>query len=275
MKITDVKAVQELIRTCTDGWEQGWHEGAAGSLSYRMRPAEAEKCRALFRPTPGPWVKMEVRAGNLQGEHFLVTGGGKRFRNVARYPENNVGILEINEEGDAWRVLWGLEHGGRPTGEFPLHFLCHSVRREATDGAARVVYHACPPYLEALAAILPLDSRELTRTLWKSGGECLTAFPEGIGVAPWTPSPSLKAARALGDALKYTAACLWAGRGLVASGPDFDAAFSLAYVAEKAARVRLLALAAKQGEPLRELSDGDLRALARASGVSLREDFLE
>ena len=150
MAITDIEVMQHYIRMCGDGWDQGWHERNGGNLTYRMRPEEVEQCRPYFKDTPGQWVNMGVQADNLRGEFFISTGSGKYFRNVPLAPQDNICIVEINEAGDAWRIVWGLEKGGRPTSEFPSHFLNHSVRKEATGGACRVIYHAHPANLIAM-----------------------------------------------------------------------------------------------------------------------------
>ena len=134
MAITDIEVMQNYIRMCGDGWDQGWHERNGGNLTYRMRPEEVDQCRPYFKETPGEWVSMGVQADNLKGEYFISTGSGKYFRNVPLAPQDNICIVEINAAGDSWRIVWGLEKGGRPTSEFPSHFLNHSVRKEATGG---------------------------------------------------------------------------------------------------------------------------------------------
>ena len=73
---------------------------------------------------------MGVQADNRRGEFFISTGSGKYFRNVPLAPQDNICIVEINAAGNAWRIVWGLEKGGRPTSEFPSHFLNHSVRKD-------------------------------------------------------------------------------------------------------------------------------------------------
>ena len=183
--ITDSEVIQNYICMCGDGWEQGWHERNGGNLTYRMRPEEVEQCRPYFKAAPGEWVDMGVQADNLRGEFFISTGSGKYFRNVPLAPQDNICIVEINAAGDAWRIVWGLEKGGCPTSEFPSHFLNHSVRKEATGGACRVIYHAHPANLIAMTYILPLTARDFTRALWKSATECPVVFPGGVGVVPW------------------------------------------------------------------------------------------
>lgn len=44
-------------------------------------------------------------------------GSGKYFQNVEPDPVHSLGIVEINGEGSAWRIVWGLEDEGKPTSE--------------------------------------------------------------------------------------------------------------------------------------------------------------
>ena len=275
MAITDSEVIQNYIRMCGDGWDQGWHERNGGNLTYRMRPEEVEQCRPYFKDTPGEWVDMGVQADNLRGEFFISTGSGKYFRNVPLAPQDNICIVEINAAGDAWRIVWGLEKGGRPTSEFPSHFLNHSVRKEATGGACRVIYHAHPANLIAMTYILPLTARDFTRALWKSATECPVVFPGGVGVVPWMVPGGSDIALATSQLMKEFDAAVWAHHGLFASGPDFDTTFGLMHTIEKAAQIYILALSAGQGRILQTIEDDDLRAIAKDFGVTLREEFLD
>ena len=275
MAITDIEVMQHYIRMCGDGWDQGWHERNGGNLTYRMRPEEVEQCRPYFKAIPGQWVNMGVQADNLRGEFFISTGSGKYFRNVPLAPQDNICIVEINAAGDAWRIVWGLEKGGRPTSEFPSHFLNHSVRKEATGGACRVIYHAHPANLIAMTYILPLTARDFTRALWKSATECPVVFPGGVGVVPWMVPGGSDIALATSQLMKEYDAAVWAHHGLFASGPDFDTTFGLMHTIEKAAQIYILALSAGQGRILQTIEDDDLRAIAKDFGVTLREEFLD
>ncbi len=275
MAITDIEVMQHYIRMCGDGWDQGWHERNGGNLTYRMRPEEVEQCRPYFKAIPGQWVNMGVQADNLRGEFFISTGSGKYFRNVPLAPQDNICIVEINEAGDAWRIVWGLEKGGRPTSEFPSHFLNHSVRKEATGRACRVIYHAHPANLIAMTYILPLTARDFTRALWKSATECPVVFPGGVGVVPWMVPGGSDIALATSQLMKEYDAAVWAHHGLFASGPDFDTTFGLMHTIEKAAQIYILALSAGQGRILQTIEDDDLRAIAKDFGVTLREEFLD
>ena len=185
MAITDVSILQRYIRMCNDGWLQGWHERNGGNLTYRLTDAEVAELQPYFDETPRPWVPMGVTGANLAGSYFLSTGSGKYFRNVILDPADSLCVVEINEKGDSYRIVWGLVNGGRPTSEFPSHFMNHSVRVKATGGACRVIYHAHPGNLIAMTYVLPLTDRDFSRELWKSATECPVVFPGGVGVVGW------------------------------------------------------------------------------------------
>ena len=225
--IYDIEVMQGYIRMCSDGWEQGWHERNGGNLTYRMRPEEVEQCRPFFKETPGEWVNMGVQADNLAGEYFISTGSGKFFRNVSLAAQDNICIVEINEAGDSWRIVWGLEKGGRPTSEFPSHFMNHSVRKAATNGEYRVIYHAHPANIIAMTYILPLTARDFSRALWQSATECPVVFPGGVGVVEWMVPGGSEIAMATSELMKKYDAAVWAHHGLFVSGPDFDITFGL------------------------------------------------
>lgn len=274
MGILDVKAVRGFIRTCTDGWLQGWHERNGGNLTCRLRPDEAAECAPYFR-SGGEWTDMGVADKTLAGEYFITTGSGKYFRNVEPEPERSIGIVQIDGEGARWRILWGLEGGARPTSEFPSHYMNHCVRAAATGGECRVIYHAHPANTIALTYVLPLTSRDFTRALWKSATECPVVFPEGVGVVPWMVPGGADIALATCELMRDYPAAVWAHHGLFCSGADFDAAFGLMHTIEKAAQTCVLALSAGQGRIRQTITDGNLRSIAESFGVSLNEKFLD
>ena len=271
--ILQVQAMRGFIRMCMDGWEQGWHERNGGNLTYRLTVEDVSQCRPCFH-TPGPWVTMGVRAENLAGEYFITTGSGKYFRNVEPDPAHSLGIVEINEVGNAWRIVWGLEDGGKPTSEFPSHFMNHSVRKAVTNGANRVIYHCHATNIIALTYVLPLTDRDLSHALWQSATECPVVFPEGVGVCPWMVPGGADIARATSEKMKSYQAAIWAQHGLFVSGPDFDTAFGLAHTIEKSAEIYWKVLST--GQPIRQtITDDALRAIAKDFGVCLNEAFLE
>lgn len=274
MGILDTKILKDYIRMCSDGWQLGWHERNGGNLTYRMTAEDVTLCKPYFNAESRQWVSMGVQAENLAGEHFITTGSGKFFRNVELDPAANIGIVEINERGDSWRIVWGLENGAKPTSEFPSHFLNHSVRKAATGGENRIIYHCHATNIIALTYILPLTDRDFTRALWQSATECPVVFPEGVGVCPWMVPGGAEIARATSELMKSYPAAIWAHHGLFVSGPNFDTAFGLAHTIEKSAEIYVKVLSAGQGKIRQTITDDDLRAIAKDFGVTLNERFL-
>ena len=266
-----------FIRVCSDGWLQGWHERNGGNLTYRMSDEEVRACTPFFEEIPGRWVGMGVRADNLRGAYFAVTGAGRYMRNVQLDPAHNVGIVQVNDAGDAWRIVWGLHDGGVPTSEFPSHFMIHSVRAAATNGASRVLYHAHPDNVIAMTKVLPLDARTFTRALWKAMTECIIVFPMGVGVVEWMVPGGADIARATSELMRTYDAAIWASHGLFCSGPDFDTTFGLMHTIEKAAKIYCQAYLMNgcSGDFPNTITDEGLRQIARELNLKVNEAFLD
>ena len=111
MNFLDAEFVQEFIRMANDGWEQGWHERNGGNLSYRVKPEEVELIKENFKAKE--WQPIGTSVPNLAGEFFLVTGSGKYFRNVIIKPEDSICMIELDEKGENYRIVWGLVNGGQ------------------------------------------------------------------------------------------------------------------------------------------------------------------
>jgi len=273
MNITEHEAIKGFVRLCDDGFRMGWHERNGGNLTYRMKDNEAYECRRFFYPNPREWTPCGVAVENLAGEHFISTGSGKYMRNITLNARDNICIVEINDSGSAYRIVWGLAQGGVPTSEFPSHLLNHSVKKTASDGAHRVIYHAHTPNVIALTFVLPLTAGDFSRVLWKSMTECPIVFPAGIGVVPWMVPGGAEIAEASSKLMKDYDAVIWAHHGTFCSGTDFDAAFGLMHTIEKSAEIYIKANSC--GEGIRQtITDDELRKAAKAFGVTLNEAFL-
>lgn len=265
-----------FVRLAADGFAQGWHEGNGGNLSYRLKPEDVASCRSFFYDNPSSWVPLGVQAENLRGEFFMVTAAGAHMRAVPLDPDATTGIVEVSSAGDAWRIVWGFKDGAVPTSEFASHAAIHSVRKEVTGGADRVLYHAHPADVVALTSVLPLDSRTFTRALWKALSESMVAFPRGLGVVPWIVPGGPEIARATADAMRDFDACVWAHHGAFCPGPSFDAAFGLMHAIAKAAGVYAAARAMNggSGELPNAIPDEGLRGIAEAYRLPVNEAFL-
>ncbi len=273
-KITDIICVAHFIRTCNDGWLIGYHERNGGNLTYRMSEEDVAECRPFFKTELGEWTPIGVCDGSLGGEYFIATGSGKFFRNIIVAPENNICIVEINGSGDSYRIVWGLEQGGRPTSEFPTHFMNHAVRKRVTGGQNRVIYHAHTPSVIALTYVLPLTSRDFTRVLWQSATECPVVFPNGVAIVPWMVPGGSDIALATCKEMETFDVAIWAHHGTFCSADTYFNCFGLMHTIEKAADIYIRACSMGMG--IRQtITDDNLRAIAKEFGVQIREEFLD
>lgn len=95
-----------------------------------------------------------------------MTGTGRYFRNIAKCPEVNIGIIELDDKGENYRIVWGYEDGGRPTSELPSHLMNLEVQK-CIDPDMRIIYHAHTPALISLSFIMKANDEIYTRELWE------------------------------------------------------------------------------------------------------------
>lgn len=272
MSVLDTKFVQGFIRMCNDGWEQGWHERNGGNLSYRIKDEEVAEVKE-FLHYDNEWKPIGTKVPGLASEYFLVTGSGKYFRNVIIDPEDSICIIELDEKGENYRILWGLVNGGRPTSELPSHLMNHEVKKGVTNGAHRVIYHAHTTNVIALTIVLPLEDKVFTRELWEMATECPVVFPSGIGVVGWMVPGGREIAVATSALMKEYDVAIWAHHGMFCSGEDFDLTFGLMHTVEKSAEI-LVKMLSMRPDKRQTISPQNFRDLAKDFKVTLPEKFL-
>ncbi len=272
MTIIKQQFVQSFIRLCDNGNKMGWHERNGGNLSYRIKDEEVQSILNELSDK-NSWVSIGTTVPKLAKEYFLVTGSGKFFSNVPLEPKNNIAIIEIDEKGSHYRIVWGLSDGGRPTSELPSHLMNHEVKKEVSKNKHRVIYHAHTTNLIALTFVLPLDDKVFTRELWEMATECPVVFPDGIGVVSWMVPGGKDIALATSQLMKRYDVALWAHHGTFCSGEDFDLTFGLMHTVEKAAEilVKVISMSAKKRQTI---EPDDFRKLAKDFNVNLPEEFL-
>ena len=270
MKFLDAEFVKGFIRMANDGWEQGWHERNGGNLSYRVKPEEVESVKENFAAKE--WQPIGISVPKLAGEYFLVTGSGKYFRNVIIKPEDSFCMIELDEKGENYRIVWGLVNGGRPTSELPSHLMNLEVKK-LQNPKYRVVYHAHTTNIIALTFVLPLEDKVFTRELWEMATECPVVFPAGIGVVPWMVPGGREIAVATSELMKKYDLAIWAHHGMFAAWEEFDLTFGLMHTAEKSAEI-LVKMLAMRPDKLQTITPDNFRHLAKDFNVTLPEEFL-
>ena len=209
----------------------------------------------------------------MAGKFFIVTGSGKYFRNVILDPADSFGIIELDDKGENYRIVWGLTDGARPTSELPSHLMNHEVKFAVSGGTHRVIYHAHPANVIALTFVLPIDPVVFTRELWEMITECSIVFPDGVGVLGWMPAGGRAIGEATSELMKDYDVAIWAHHGMFAAGEDFDLAFGLMHTVEKAAEILIKVLSIRP-DKLQAITVDNLRQQAQELSISLPERFL-
>ena len=137
----------EMTHTASNMYRLGWDERNGGNISLLLEERDVSPYLELSRVLRK--IPLGFQAASLAGRLFLVTGTGKYFKNVARDPEENLGLFRISQDGVCAELLWGYRGGGQFTSELPAHLMSHMARL-SVDPANRVVMHSHPTHTLAM-----------------------------------------------------------------------------------------------------------------------------
>ena len=239
-------------------------EGAAGNISvYIGWPVEPRRKFSVMetidlpQPVPG-----------LEGKTFLVSGSGRRLREIILDPVANLGCVVVQEGG--LRASLYTASGRmfeRLTSEFNSHLAVHydQVLHSGTNFHALI--HAQPPHLTYLSHIPRYrDSAYLNQHLLRWQPELIINLPEGIGPVPFHVPGSAELMADNIQALRRHRVVIWCKHGAMArSDVSVKRAADRIEYAEAAARYEYLNLVA--GEPADGLAPGEIREICQAFGV--------
>lgn len=265
--ILTAKYMQDVIDITGIMWRNGWDERNGGNISYLLKEEDvAPYLDTAIVKRQIPFIGIPE---NLRGCMFLVTATGSYFKNIEKYPEENLGIVRLAQDGDYVDVLWGFGDHSAPTSEFPTHLLSHSVRIKQ-DPNHRVILHNHATNISAMTFVHPLDEDKLTRTLWGIITECLIVFPDGVGLLPWMVCGNQLIGEETAKKMESRRIVVWAHHGILAAGTSIDDAFGLIETVEKAAQIYML----MYKNQISEITDEQLLSLAEAFHVVPRAGIL-
>ncbi|NTV35712.1 MAG: hypothetical protein HGA53_02035 [Anaerolineaceae bacterium] len=121
--------------------------------------------------------------------------------------------------------------------------------------------------------LLPLDGRTFSRILWTMATECPVVFPDGVGIVSWMVPGGREIGIATAGLKKKYNVAIWAHHGMFCAGIDFDTTFGLIHTVEKTTEIYFKVMHA--GKVMQTNTDQNLRDLAQAFHVNLREEFLD
>ena len=236
-------------------------EGAAGNISvYLGWPIEL---RRQFPEVSS--IDLPIAVPDLAGATFIVTGSGRRLREIAHNPYAALACIQIDEGGCTGQVHTSRERQFvRPTSEFNSHLAVHAdqIKRSGTNFHALV--HAQPLHITYLSQIPRYrDTLACSRALLRWQPETMIMLPEGLGVVPFAVPGSAELMAANVEALRRHQLVIWSKHGVMArSDISVKRAADRIEYAETGARYEYMNLMA--GEIGEGLMDEELRAIAKA-----------
>lgn len=266
--------LKSFIDLTCEGVSYGWHERNGGNLSYRIPKKELEPFLDTLN-FDSEAISIGTDVPTLAGEYFLVTGSGKFLKNIVFDPEDTLALVQIDNSGKNYKILWGMKNGGKPTSEFPTHLECHAIKK-AQDEAYCVIYHAHPVHTIALSSVLPSDDDIVTKATWGTMTECPVIYPKGLGVVSWMVPGGKEIAQATSEKMKEFGydAVIWALHGIFCAGKSFDDAISLMHVIEKSAHI--FNVQTSMGViPANFITEEGYRQLAQEFNITLKESSLK
>ncbi|MCM3584593.1 rhamnulose-1-phosphate aldolase [Mesobacillus maritimus] len=263
--------VHEMMEATYNMWGVGWDERNGGNISYLLKEEEVTPYLDPHHVLRTLEFDFPVQA--LANHYFIVTGSGKYFKNVKSNPEENLGVIRVNNTGTAIDVLWGFSDGGKPTSELPAHFLSHIVRLEQ-DENHRIIIHNHATNILAMTFTHGLNEKSFTKTLWQMCTECIVVFPDGVGILPWMVPGTNLIGEKTAEKMSKTRLVIWPHHGIFGAGTTMDETFGLIETAEKAAQIYTI-ISSHQGGVKQVITDQQLADLAEAFGVIPVEGILE
>lgn len=240
-------------------------EGAAGNISVCLRwPVEL---RTRF-PVVGE-ISLPQPVPDLAGSTFLVTGSGRRLREIKDDPTANVACIVVNDGGRTGRLYTSYQRRfERVTSEFNSHLGVHDDQLRRTGTNFHAVIHAQPLHLTHLSHIPRYqDQTYLNTHLLRWQPETILNLPEGIGYIPFHIPGSAELMAANVAALRTYRVVIWAKHGVMArSDVSVKRAADRIEYAETAAKYEHLNLSV--GEIGTGLSADEIRAMCAVFNVS-------
>ena len=241
-------------------------EGAAGNISvFAGWPLDIE---SRFPRTQEYALPQSVP--ELAGATFLVSGSGRRLREIGRDPEANLCVLRVQQGG----LMADMHTSPRclfqkPTSEFNSHLAVHREMIVQGNLNFHAVIHAQPLHMTYLSHVPSYqDTCALNTRILRWQPETLVHLPKGVAFLPFMLPGSAELMGATVAAMQEGyRVVLWAKHGVMArSDQSVKRCADRIEYAETGARYEVMNLSA--GGAGEGLTTAELRAIAEKFGVT-------
>ena len=213
-------------------------------------------------------MKLPQSVPELAGATFIVSGSGRRLRELRDDPTAHLACLLVNEDGDTAKMYTSHNRRfARVTSEFNSHLAIHYDQMLSTNTNFHALIHAQPIHLTYLSHIPRYqDQTFLNRQLLRWQPEAIFNFPDGIGVLPFIVPGSEDLAKANVPTLREHRMVIWAKHGVMTrSDTSLKHALDLIEYAEAAAKYEYLNL--QIGEIAEGLSPEEIREICKTYNI--------
>ncbi|MFA7115781.1 MAG: rhamnulose-1-phosphate aldolase [Bacteroidales bacterium] len=253
-------------------WQKGWAERNGGNISINLtRVEKAHPDKAFFNKSefivkPEVFIQSSINLSAIAGHYILITGTGKRMRDVAKDYKSNTVIVHIHENGKYYSFLSDVE----PSSELPSHLLIHNyLSANNTKGhqdSRTCIVHTHPTELVAMSHHQPfLGKNVLSNLLWSMIPETRAFCPKGLGVASYKMPGSMDLAKESVKLLDEYDVVLWQKHGVLATAENILEAFDMIDVLNKSAMI--YKSSREMGFVPDGLSQKEMKDIARAMGI--------
>ena len=239
-------------------------EGAAGNISVCMRWSVEPRTRF---PVVNE-IKLPQAVPELAGATFLVSGSGRRLREIIDDPTANIACIVVNDGGTTGKLYTSYhQRFEKVTSEFNSHLAVHYDQMLSSGTNFHAVIHAQPMHLTYLSHIPRYqDEQYLNTHLLRWQPETIVNLPEGIGFIPFRIPGSPELMKGNVESLRTHRVVIWAKHGVMArSDISVKRAADRVEYAETAAKYEYLNLSA--GEIGEGLSADEIRAICTTFNV--------
>jgi rhamnulose-1-phosphate aldolase len=230
---------RELAETAGYLWQRGWAERNAGNISVNINDLITHDISDV---NVMPFFNLPTTYPKLASVTFLVTGTGKRMRDLAQRPLKNVLIIKLNNEANGYYIISQKDDvvNFMPTSELPTHLGIHQMIAER-GSKEKVVLHTHATELVALTQAKEFCNKDsLNKLLWGMHPETVMFVPKGVGFVPYILPGSAEIAKETIKVLQDHDVALWEKHGVFAIGKSISDTFDVIDILAKSARIFFL-----------------------------------
>lgn len=255
MKLTETAFAKRTTELYRRGQSNGWLGMMGGSVSRWLTSRELMQCESELRWNGG-YHPIGVTVPRLARECFLICRHDDvYFGSGADNSDTGLMVVQINDRGDMFRVLWENHPDNRPPLELCIHLTAHDTKG---IGTGEVVYHCQPIHCLALAGMAD-GAEQYTAELLRGFAALNNLLPDGVALIPWgMPAPirrgmpmnaeMCRSMEQFMERIRESAAnheaVVFQGEGILCAARDEPSCYMIINAVERAAAIRLAMLSA-------------------------------